>query len=380
MPTEDELRQMLAAILAHAFTDKADRQRCAVKFLFEETIRRGSLRTPIEGAQIDERCPGKADAKDPKAALRRLMSDIKGKLTAFFNNHAEAYKLPYSVSFQGDGNFLLVFERMTPRPVQADFVPVFWKPYFMSPMSVNALILYPEPQFFVDREGTYFRNPSANISTDRHVFSYLQVPGTLETSYSFVPAGIVQAMLCIMDKLREYEKDREHFPAGTAIKPSTTTPPEKDNLILLATPTSSPLTETLEAGMPMQTTRDGVYYDRPEPYGDTSVPQGKSVVMVKWGVVTRKPQGLRTVTVLSAKHGRTVEAMAKFVTAHSQLATLAQKLQRVNAFPERFQALFRVRMVKTPEGPFSDEAHLEKVVIPEIEEGNDSAPGLEPIG
>lgn len=368
IPTEPELRQILTALLAHAISPKADRQRCAITFLFEETIRRGKLRTPIQGADIIAHCPGKAEARDPETAARGLIRDIKRKLTAFFNNHEEAYTLPYSVTFEGDGNYSLSFEPMKPRPQTDDLVPIFWQPHFPGRSASKALILIPEPQFFVDEKQTYFRNPSANTLADKGVFDYLTIPGTLETSYSFVPAGIVQAMLHLVPTLRYYEREQWTFPAVKSVKPSITMPPEQDNLIVLTTPTSTKaLVETLEAGMPMHTTAQGVSYGA-NLYQDTSTPHVKSVVMVKWGVLTRKPQRLRTVTLLAAKHGRMVEAMMQFLTLHSQLVALAQKLQRVSGFPECFQALFRARMVKTPEGPFTEETRVEKVIIPDLED------------
>ena len=109
----------------------------------------------------------------------------------------------------------------------------------------------------------------------------------------------------------------------------------------------------------MQTTSKGVSIRGAEPLEDTSDTQGDSVQMVKWGVLTRRPHCFkdRTVTLLSARHGRTVEGMAKYLTNPAEIPALAVQLQR-ERFPPCFQALFRVQMTKTADGPTIDDVQV----------------------
>ncbi len=357
---------MRDAILAHALTARAERQRCVVKFLFRETLRMGENHKPVQGADILTHCPGGTEAKDPKTAARGLIRDIGYRLKKFFDNHPESLKLAYRVEFQGEGNYLLRFEPNKPRPQEPDLVPLFWKPYF--PGAGTALMLYPEPQFFIDGQGTYFRNPRVGTTANKAALDYLHIPGPLETSYSYVPSGIVQAILYLTKKLREYEHENAEFPACHPIKPSLAIPPDEKNLIVLATPTSSELVDTLQADMPMTVSAAGVTIEQePEPYDDNA--------RMKWGVLTRRPHRHRIVTLLAAKHGRAVEAMAQYLTLHGQLARLAQKLERVNEFPGCFQVLFRMPMVNTKDGPSIDDTRIEKVIIADPEEMPESSKG-----
>jgi hypothetical protein len=85
-------------------------------------------------------------------------------------------------------------------PYNEDLATQFWQKYIdnsnKSKMPVR--MFYPEPQFFQDDHGIYLRNPelSGEGRIDfKEMFSHLNIPGRLEESFSFVPAGIVRALV-----------------------------------------------------------------------------------------------------------------------------------------------------------------------------------------
>lgn len=72
-------------------------------------------------------------------------------------------------------------------------------------------------------------------------------------------------------------------------------------------------------------------------------------------------------TLISAKHGRAVEAISEQLTDSSELAALAEMLEMSNGFPVEFQALYSVVMKRAPEGPRPDKTKLRKAfkIVPQ---------------
>lgn len=264
------------------------------------------------------------------------MRDLKNALNEFFENETLGMEQRYRVEFVGDGNYLPVLRDRRSEVRPDNLVPRFWQPHKWNMHNEDdrpTLILFFEPQFFIDAKGTYFRNPGVNTHEEA---AQLGFGGELKKSYSFVPSGIVQAMLHVMKALRP-DPNHNVYPRTSIIKHATDTPPDHENLVVLATPTSKKLVATLESGFSMRTSARGVSLNGAEPLEDTAEPIGTdSAEMVKWGVLTRRPHRVkdRTVTLLSAKHGRTVEAMAQFLTNPADIPALAIQLQRPR-FPQR---------------------------------------------
>jgi hypothetical protein len=366
--TSDDIKALVETILTHArgIQPAAKRRRCAAEFILRKLVEMGvKNRTPIQLENIMAACPGEVipPPNDPMAAAvaaataRSLMKEVKRHLKHFFEEEPEGIKQRYYLEFPDVRNYLPVL-RDRRSPVRADdFVAHFWRPH--RALDHPATILFVEPQFFIDSNGTYLRNPGVNTAEQA---AQLGIQGELKASYSFVPAGIVQAMLCVMRILRPVQPSHKGYPDTEVVKPWTgELPKDNKNLVVLATPTSTALVATLENGLRMRTTRTGVSLnDAANLLEDTSDIHGDSVRMVKWGVLTRRPPRYkdREVTLLAARHGRTVEAMAKFLTDPAQIPALAVQLQR-QEFPPSFQALFRVEMTKTSEGPTIEAVYVD---------------------
>lgn len=345
MLTREQLDQLETAVLEHVVSEKG-RKRDVIEFLLRK-IRENQIRKTLPLKELLAGCPGDPTASDMEGALRRVVADVKKKLDEFFDG--EGQSLPYRMTFKGKGNYLPMFVQNEVR----EYVRLFWKPYLDS--EVNTRLLYPEPFFLTDRHATTFRNSAINKLEDKEHLAYLGDPqirtkgrryvDTLKPGYSYVPAGIVQAMFFITNKLLSHASHLEL--KAQPLMPGDTEPPPSEELILFATPTSVRyVVEYLEDGLSMRTTSKGVRVDNGKPLNDDEV--------LKRGVLTRRRHRDRTVTLISAQHGRTVEAIAQALTNNKQLADLAKELKTPNTFPQDFQALFLVQMKKSPKGPSID--------------------------
>ena len=374
LPITAELVELRDVLLKHALGPKADRQCDALEYIFGRIIKeRENCKyiLPKEIADIPTP-PDEKQPDDPKRAAHGLIRDIGLKLDAFYGEgrssgkvpHPESRNVKYRVDFIERGNYMLTFRAYIPKQPEPDLVPFFWRPHLL-PLGV-AKILYPEPFFLIDGRETYFRNSDVGTRPDFSALDYLNIPGPpLRTGYSYVPSGIVQAMLLLTKALRFYDRQRPDFPAYEAVKPFVSIPPGDKDLILLATPSSTNLVATVQDGQRMVVDAKGVHYNG-EVHNDT---EG-----IKWGIVTRTRQSRRTVTMLAAKHGRSVEEMVKVLTVPEPLALLAQRMGRINVFPQTFQVLFRMPVADTGEGPVVKDAVIEDVFIPDEEEPQSPEP------
>jgi len=104
---------------------------------------------------------------------------------------------------------------------------------------------------------------------------------------------------------------------------------------------------------PEHITRAG---DRPVDQGGSEYAENDAPLSPKWGVLTRRRHRYddRVVTLLTARHGRTVDAMAQFITSAADMSQLGEKLHKPKLCPDWFQALFRVLMIPSQRGPQID--------------------------
>ena len=369
MPTKDELLELKTILLTYALGLKPahpfDRQQTALAYVLERHIAEGNLCKVIQASDIDEHCPSKK-AQFAKESVHNLMREIGLKLAAFYKacdsggTLPEHVKIRYRVEYKGRGNYALNFPPYLPKKQDQDFVSAFWKPHL--PPHGTATILYVEPLFLMDERRTFFRNASMGTQPDPSSLSYLQVPGAITQGYSYVPSGVVQALLLLTKAIRRCDNQWPEIPAYVALKPSVSTPPGEQDLIVLATPTSTELVATLQKGQAMTVDASGVHYNGTTQQDDED--------QMLWGIVTRTRQKHRVITLLAARHGRSVEAMTEFLTRPGQLALLLKWMGR-KSFPENFQVMFRMPVARTREGPSVVEALIGDVCIPPI----DAAPG-----
>jgi hypothetical protein len=348
----EDLQDLESAILTHVVS-RQGRKRCVIKYLFDAVRTRGSNKNPISTQELSEACPGDSSRAGASSAFRTMIKELKQDLTLFYGS-SEGQSLPYRMTWDGNGNYLPKF---LPNTIK-DFVPLFWAPYLG--LDKKPRLMYPEPFFVIDHTGTNLRNSAVNTIAEKHKFSYLTAnpplddgrtyADALETGYSYIPAGIVQGMFFVVNALARHAKNSSL--EAEAVMPSLVRPLHSDELILLATPTSiGGIVDTLESGLRMRTTAKGIRIDDDEQFEDK---EDEGPHLIKWGLLTREQNRNRTVTVISANHGRTVEAIAQALTNNKQLAELAKQLPKRYPFRSSFQTLFRVRMKKTREGPCID--------------------------
>ncbi|HTZ90712.1 MAG TPA: hypothetical protein VMA71_10230 [Alloacidobacterium sp.] len=312
--------------------------------MFRELAREGEKPATLTPADICEGVGIEAN-QDNLDNMRSLKNRLNADLANFFD-YGEGRLQKWRVYFEHK-DYRPHFRSNTPPTQEIDYLAQFWAPHRQSSNPTH--ILYPEPCFFIDSQRTYLRNPDANRPEDRERFSYLLTDWTkLKTTYSYVPSGAVKAMLCIMACFRQWDQE---------ITPKAFLPhdrvPDAPNLIVLGTSTSMQAVATLERSLPIHTGLKHVTIDGEDPVEDTEYDEQGEMMYRKWGTLTRRWHRFpdRIVTVISAHHGRAVDAIASFLTTPLSLSTLAEYLKSPRTFPASFQALFSVEMEETSTGP-----------------------------
>jgi hypothetical protein len=323
IPTLELRAKLRDAILEHVAT--SDAARAFVKAMFA---------SPEESRSVEEVIALMSESRSAES-VRELKARLKERLEYFFGQHEVGRALPLRVTFE---NYRLNFVRNVVEP--PEYLTRFWSHYFDSDHEVR--IIYPEPEFFVDENPTYLRNPRALTSDVHDAFGYLRPKGKLEPSYSFVSSGVVRAMLLLAEML---QAGATRF-ITTPIRPFTFDADDDHDLIVLGTPTTSNLTLALEEPMIARTTALGIVVNGTLAYKDE---QEEDVTGTKWALLTRREHRFqnRVVTSISAKHGRAVQAVAEvLLTRWDGLERLAAHLKANGSFPPYFQTVLRVEMSK----------------------------------
>jgi hypothetical protein len=303
-------------------------QRAILDYLFQHTGESVHASDIAESAEV---------APDTKDNVRAKVLRLRRDLDSFFDSddgrkHAIRVVIPHGRGYR------LQFQRNGADPARG-LVAEFWRRYIGTIEPV--LVLYPEPLFFRDQRHTYFRNPAvARVDEFKKKLSYLKLKGDITPNNAFVPAGIVQGMLYLLETFHRLDIPYRTSPITPFMTMGAV---NHENLVVLGTPSTNPLIATLEDALPMRTTvgRDDAQED---------------LTGSKWALLTRKEHILRGsfVTVLAAEHGRTVQALAQFLTRDADLSSLTEKLGTTTTFPDRFQALFEVHMSRTEAEPHPD--------------------------
>jgi hypothetical protein len=373
-PTARQKSELCQALVSYFEANDAYRPAEIVRFLFSRSIAQPNERIAL--SEISAACPSRGTG-DPDNNASSAMSRLYDHLDEYFANEGARQewrigrpKLPDGTVERG--NFMLWYEPNVRPPGERqpnDLADQFWGPYLDGPQPV--LMLYPELRSMMDtRTETYFRNPHWD---KRQLLRYLKLSDddNIKLSYSFVSSGLVAGMLSIIEYLNNHRRARIET---RVIRPDDGLSAIRErgrNIILFGTPTSTELLTTLEESG-MQTGKSEVIVnpgtERARPHEDDFEPQGAVVIQTKYGVLTRRPHPTypneNVVTVLAGVHGRAVEGMANFLINKNEVSRLARMCNSGDAFPARFQALFKVELKKARSGaPAVQGTKLLKVLI-----------------
>jgi hypothetical protein len=234
-----------------------------------------------------------------------FMSRLREQLWDFFHYHPLGRKERFCVVLPSDdrGNYVLRIELNSP---PNGLVPGYWRPHFSG---ANVLLVYPE----------------------------------------IVSASLVRSLFLLSEHFRTWHVSV----TSTAVSPSFDML-DGDDLIVLATPRSMPLLIcNLEAAGDLRTGSDGVTHtqngEKRQTYSDRAKQSvtGDASDRVRWAVLTRHYYRFqRRLTVLAARNEVAVEAMVQFLTNEEAILPLARALRCGEAFPDHFQALFRMEILK----------------------------------
>jgi hypothetical protein len=354
-PSPEEKQALGRLILQYLAKKNSKKRRPVVEFLFQEVARMGDNPEPIKAWHILAFLKQKVTDKSEQA-MRTLTSRLNAGCTRLFTEWEEGRQQKWCVYFD-NGDYLPKFRLNAPPPKETDFFTALWQAHRNSLQPTK--ILYPEPQFFIDGQNTFLRNPEANElhRTERFQYLYPEKTLPLQPAYSYVPSGLVSAMLHIITCFQRWGQEIIPQP----LHPHDVVPNTSDNLIVIGTPTSTRVIGLLEAVLPIHTQSKQITIKGAESVEDD--PDDAQPVSNKWGTLSRRRQNDRVVTVLSARHGRTVDAMAKFITTPSRIPSLADKLGKPVTCPECFQGLFRVTMVCSQGNLQADETAVISALI-----------------
>ena len=275
------------------------------------------------------------------------MCRLRDQLIEHYDYDSEGRRQTYRVVLiTGDrGNYSIVIVKNIP---PAGFVPGLWKDYFTP---TKPVVVYPELQCSCRHDDSSFDAATPRCEDDSEIAEYdSKFEMAVAPSRGFVSAGLVRSVLRFSECFRTYDVPI----VAQAIRPSVDM--VDGDIIVLATPESAPsLLAMLEATAYMKTGLDGVTINgikdpkTRERFVDTreSSRTANGKALVKYVVVTRHHYKFqRTLTVLAAKDELAIEAVVQILTNEDALLGLARELKFGEAFPDHFQVLFAVRMVK----------------------------------
>jgi len=356
LPLQDQ--KALFHFVMNGLPDGKTRVRSLLEFVIPESIahpRRFIGPKEVIRAQTEGRFDF-GDELATESAIKSAGQRAGNWLSNFFEKGGGRSK-PFKIRMD-DRGYQVFFEPNDSQPEQDDLVFRFWEPHLTT--LHDALLIYPEPQFFRDSKHTYFRNWRVRSKHDVGFFDLNDRP--LIPSYSFVPAGVVAAMVLLYTYFHE-----RHFPLpakpirpGAHLHHDTHAP-----LIVLGSPGTLPQITELESPLALRTNPSG-YRHKGRDYEDGTQKdmEDAEVNFIKHALLTRRPYGpqARCVTILAGSHGRCAEGLAGFLLNSDRLKTLAEALRCGDKFPQSFQALIEVHMNKHEGEPSIGEMRLKTVV------------------
>jgi hypothetical protein len=200
-----------------------------------------------------------------------------------------------------------------------DPIQVFWKAYLDAG---EAIVYYPEPQFFKDDNNTYFRNHTLNdeknLGKARQLFRLKGSEG-IEPSQSFVPSGFVRSVVQLFQCFASQRKLRM---TAHPIRWADTVPNLRHHHILLGTSSSVNVLSKITDVFPVESYRDDSNFnairirDSKRVYRDDNhTPnQDSADLLRKWVVVTRRRVADGRFATVLAGHSRAVEGAVNLFT------------------------------------------------------------------
>ena len=290
------------------------------------------------------------------------MGRQRDTLQDFYDWHPEGRSASDRVvQTPGDpGNYALVLQ---PNAPPSDFLAKLWHPH--CPPS-KTRVLFPELRCSCQDNPVdgYVENRDEDGKTAKMPVDRIDAGDAASLTNGIVSTSSVRCLLRLQDCFRIWDAPL----AAAPILPSAGM--GDGDVIVLGTPGKMPqLLPGLEATAPMKTSSSGVSVNSdidtrpPSLYPDTSesaaTPLGTE--LIKWVAFTRHHYRFqRTITVLAGKDELAVEAVLHMLTNETALLMLARELKCRGNFPNHFQALFAVHMVKGH--PYARDIKVERVI------------------
>jgi len=249
------------------------------------------------------------------------------------------------------GTYQLLFEDNLPDSHAA--VSRLWEPYLSA--GARPMATYSEALFFrADSNYVYVRDTSCNDPSGRsRVTRHFPDHKTkdLLASYHYHSAGEVMSMFNFIGLFDNFGRS---LPVRVTQKRCYAEEFGDKDLILVGSARINECVGQLQEGYGFNiedghirnfTPKDGELVK----YEDEPPAKGKRIR--KFALLTRRPnldRG-RTLTMIAANHGRAAQAVSKYLTKEAEVGELLSQISEDAQVPAAFQAVFEVRISRTPE-------------------------------
>ena len=341
-------RQHLRDIVL-AFFGKGDVSRHTIEYLFSVW----GIHDRVPATDISEHGGPRGDGN-----VAAFMARLRENFADFFDWHPQGRREKFRLGLTtGDpGNYALVTALNQP---PTDMLSKLWSPHFPP---YRTRVVFPERLCGCSGDAEGSRRSSA--ADDEEDVAGNPDDHFADLSRSQVSTSYVRTMVRLATTFRTWQVDLGFVAAQQSTRHA------EGNLVVLGTPSDLPrLLPHLEATAPMKNGPDGIVANgnrdkRPsQVFRDTMdhplTPKGTE--LVKYALVTRHYYRYqRTLTVLAGRDELAVEAVARVLTDENALLMLASELKCRESFPDHFQALFAVHMVKGH--PYARSISVERVI------------------
>ena len=371
LPPED-VQHALKKKTIEEVTARGTAQRYTLDYLVDRCIASNGDQQKVTVAEILEALGAKGPASE--SACRVAINHLREKMR---DQARRVWVGDWTMEISEDrGNYHVYFKhRATPplhhfpkEPSAVDIVRAFWKPYLQRNSLTDLSVInitYSEPQFFRDRQGTYFRSPFSNKESDVSKLDYLHLDRDgYESCHSFVQAGIVAGMMSLVGYMT-----KNSVAVETSIARQQPPSSKNSHRIVLGTPHTNSTIIDIEqrSPFPFYTTHDkGVVFvdEQRSPLVDE---YGERLAGTKWVVITRtnsRQYPDRAITsIASCLLGRAVEAVATRLSQPALVQKIADGLGCGGHFPDHFQVICRIQMARANDGSWAGSEHCDVEVI-----------------
>lgn len=307
---------------------------------------------------------GRADGFDVKSdpIVRVSVAAIRERLRSYFETDGVHEPIRLHIPVAGLRAVFTTTSEAESGSGTASGILDFWRCYLAS--GASNVLVYAEVLFFRDERYHYVRNIFVNDAANGEEELTARFPevdfSSFLPSYHFAPAG---EMHCVLFLTKQFQDLGARLEVRTA-RQTAWNELRKSNLIFIGSARTNSLVQSLQGEQPFVLTEESIVnrlpkIGEPPEFVSRRYREGKLRRLTEFALVTRQG-GLSPdtcTTMISANHGRAIEAAGHYLTRADTVRELLGILKEDagEALPVRFQVLLQVEMVDCNEDVVSVE-------------------------